>query len=1346
MDNFLFQSNKSKKKENKENSRQDFKKNLSIISNDYSTKKFGSVIYQNKNLYFDMNKLFSQNNKINLNPSELSKKGSSINKSSLITNSLSNSNILLKSTEENLIQSINNNDALFPANSLKNINTKKDSKKNIKKFNKAILKNVIKFYQKLFSQENEVLEKNKDSKPRNRSSTKIINIKLIEEIEKERNKIIEEQKKNSIMLSASNIHNIIKHSNRQSFFQFGAKKKKKTKYLSSIGTFKRKKINITPKNNFQIKSLNKVNSDISKQIIGSSVRDIKKEIKQLETLDITDLIKKSKNKNKKKTNIKRQSLYDSSLNFDISKIKQDKKEEVYQKRFRNLFSCNNLFDSLDDDENEDLEKMPIFFIGPKDKLCYIIDLMTLIASFISLIYIPYFLAFSLNECKLEFFSGAFILFLFNDLIYFIDMITGFFRAFYNFEEVLIVKKRYMFLNYLKGWFIFDLIEAIPYLLLLNSKKEFCNKGNYNNFAYGNNLNYSFLLFKIFKIFKTFKNSAIRAVNKFLNKSNFFYDWKAIFAYIILILCVLHIASCYFIFLGNNVHPGWYAEGLQSESNKDIYITSIYYVVTTLTTVGYGDIAVESKYQRIFQIVLLIVGTFSYSWLLTYISNYIKKNNEKYIIYEEKVKILEEIKINYPNLSNNLYERITRYLKYNKSKYKYNIKYVLDSLPSSIQNNLIIEIYKPIIKNFLFFKYFENSDFFVKIVTSMKPILSMKDDILINEGDVIEDIIFIKKGRLSLEVDINLDGTKNKFEQNLINTNSISNRIDSLSYFKSLNHSKNEDKNFNFSTLNLTFKKTNENKFESKKCQKKQLKILDLRSNEHFGDVLMILNEKSPVTIKVKSKKAELLFLPKTDATEISNLYPNIWKRIVTKSLYNLNKIKDIINKKVKLYCDLNDIPLNEEFKKNFSGFNKDVKSKNCTQINQRKNISDKYIESIIKEEDESSYQSPNNSNKHKKKLSRSKNSIEINKKGNDYSIEERTSSNIKSNIINCKSEILNQINNKNIEIKLNNLNLNKKVEDENFERVNEEIFSNEKLCTNIINKRILMNNYDKNNYIFHQIKNDKNEELISHSNSFDKINKLLKDNDIPDIDIEKVLIDNNSNYGDQNNKKINIYNNIVINSSHKKNNIINNSNYFQKNKFDYLVNSTADSFSINSTYENINKISKFKYASSKFLQEKVKNLLFQPLIRSSYKTVHSARNLLNEVKENQNLKNKNSKNKSNFYHYTEKKELENNKSPTSIPFTKNKIIHLLHDNDGDLSNNKKERHRRSTSNDIEDINFYTQIKMKARNSCKNFDKFRKTNNYEDKISKNIEKNKQNLNNPKEYFSVLFNKILDRKKK
>ena len=54
--------------------------------------------------------------------------------------------------------------------------------------------------------------------------------------------------------------------------------------------------------------------------------------------------------------------------------------------------------------------------------------------------------------------------------------------------------------------------------------------------------------------------------------------------------------------------------------------------------------------------------------------------------------------------------------------------------------------------------------------------------------------------------------------------------------------------------------------------------------------------------------------------------------------------------------------------------------------------------------------------------------------------------------------------------------------------------------------------------------------------------------------------------------------------------------------------------------------------------------------------------------------------------------------------------------------------------------------MKTKRSCKNIDKNKKENNYEDKISKNIEINKQNLNNPKEYFSGLFNQILTKKPK
>ena len=172
MDNHLLQSNKSKKNEKDQLQKINIKKNLSIKSNEYSTKKFGSVIQQNKNIYLDVNKLFSKNQKSILNQSILPKKGSSINKSLNETNSLSNSNILLKSTEENLLQSINDNEKILsPKNIKKIVSTKNNIYKN------TILKNVIKLYQKIFSKEKELIEKYQSNKPKNKSSTKILNNK-----------------------------------------------------------------------------------------------------------------------------------------------------------------------------------------------------------------------------------------------------------------------------------------------------------------------------------------------------------------------------------------------------------------------------------------------------------------------------------------------------------------------------------------------------------------------------------------------------------------------------------------------------------------------------------------------------------------------------------------------------------------------------------------------------------------------------------------------------------------------------------------------------------------------------------------------------------------------------------------------------------------------------------------------------------------------------------------------------------------------------------------------------------------------------------------------------------------
>ena len=88
---------------------------------------------------------------------------------------------------------------------------------------------------------------------------------------------------------------------------------------------------------------------------------------------------------------------------------------------------------------------------------------------------------------------------------------------------------------------------------------------------------------------------------------------------------------------------------------------------------------------------------------------------------------------------------------------------------------------------------------------------------------------------------------------------------------------------------IDFSRDEKDKFDDKNF--KIIKIMDIRKNEHFGDVHLISEQPSPFTVKVKSRIAQLFLLRKYDATNISKNYANIWRRIHNKSYHNLVSIK-----------------------------------------------------------------------------------------------------------------------------------------------------------------------------------------------------------------------------------------------------------------------------------------------------------------------------------------------------------------------------------------------------------------------------------------------------------------------
>ena len=66
---------------------------------------------------------------------------------------------------------------------------------------------------------------------------------------------------------------------------------------------------------------------------------------------------------------------------------------------------------------------------------------------------------------------------------------------------------------------------------------------------------------------------------------------------------------------------------------------------------------------------------------------------------------------------------------------------------------------------------------------------------------------------------------------------------------------------------------------------------------------MFLTKPSPLSLRVKSKKTELLLLRKTDVLDISQRYPNIWMKYLKKSFYNILSMKQIAVNKIKYYWE-----------------------------------------------------------------------------------------------------------------------------------------------------------------------------------------------------------------------------------------------------------------------------------------------------------------------------------------------------------------------------------------------------------------------------------------------------------
>lgn len=282
-----------------------------------------------------------------------------------------------------------------------------------------------------------------------------------------------------------------------------------------------------------------------------------------------------------------------------------------------------------------------------------------------------------------------------------------------------------------SWFIVDFISIIPFDLILDV-------GNINRIARISRIGKLYRIIKITKLFRLIKTVKVRnKLAKHLTdilKISLGME-RAILMFLTFII-LQHIAACIWIFAARQDEQGklnWiYQKNLMDAETGDLYLTSFYFTVTTVLTVGYGDITPYNNGEKFVCITLMLIGVISFSFATGVLSSIISSYDSKEALLKEKISTLNELKKQY-KIDKNLFNRLARTIRYDHRKSAKDISEFMDELPNKLRLELSILIHQKMYSRIKFFKGKENS-FIGWIAGILKSSSADEQEYLYKEGE------------------------------------------------------------------------------------------------------------------------------------------------------------------------------------------------------------------------------------------------------------------------------------------------------------------------------------------------------------------------------------------------------------------------------------------------------------------------------------------------------------------------------------------------------------------------------------------------------------------------------------
>uniref|UniRef100_A0A8C0B8T9 KCNH1 protein n=1 Tax=Buteo japonicus TaxID=224669 RepID=A0A8C0B8T9_9AVES len=396
------------------------------------------------------------------------------------------------------------------------------------------------------------------------------------------------------------------------------------------------------------------------------------------------------------------------------------------------------------------------------------DWIILILTFYTAILVPYNVSFKTKQNNVAWLVVDSIV----DVIFLVDIVLNFHTTFVGPAGEVISDPKLIRMNYLKTWFVIDLLSCLPYDVI----NAFENVDEVSILVPLPPINY--YLMGISSLFSSLKVVRLLRLGRVARKLDHYIEYGA--AVLVLLVCVFGLAAhwlaCIWYSIGdyevidedtNTIRTeSWlYQLGMSigtpyrfntsgfgkwegGPSKDSVYISSLYFTMTSLTSVGFGNIAPTTDGEKIFAVAMMMIGSLLYATIFGNVTTIFQQMYANTNRYHEMLNSVRDFLKLY-QVPKGLSERVMDYIVSTWSMSRgIDTEKVLQICPKDMRADICVHLNRKVFKEHPAFRL--ASDGCLRaLAMEFQTVHCAPGDLIYHAGESVDSLCFVVSG--SLEV-------------------------------------------------------------------------------------------------------------------------------------------------------------------------------------------------------------------------------------------------------------------------------------------------------------------------------------------------------------------------------------------------------------------------------------------------------------------------------------------------------------------------------------------------------------------------------------------------------------------